>query len=93
MKLEKAESKSSCIRRRQIFDAYEKGLEYKKKVALESISTENEMKELIELSMTMKYFADKEIQTPLKNLGFFEYVKIVFFSFLLFYSQPELNSK
>ena len=33
MKLEKAESKSSCIRVREIFinDAYKKGLEYQKK--------------------------------------------------------------
>ena len=50
------------------FDTYEKGLEYKRKVALESVSTENEMRELIELSMTMKFFknvfADKEVQTP-----------------------------
>ena len=30
MKLEKAESKSSWIRRSYIFDAYETGLEYKK---------------------------------------------------------------
>ena len=33
-----------------INDAYEKGLRYWKKVALESVSTENEAKELIELA-------------------------------------------
>ena len=36
-KKNKAGSKPSCIRRRQILDVYEKGLECKKKIALESV--------------------------------------------------------
>ena len=85
MRLEKTESKSSYIRRRQIFDAYEKGLEYKSKVALESVSTENETKDWIKLDheIIFKYFADKEMQTPQKNL-FFCACKNCIFYFLAF---------
>ena len=61
-KKNKAESKPSCIRRKQIFDVYEKRLECKKKIA------ENETKKL---SMIMKFLCSQKFDVDHVLLGFY----------------------
>ena len=61
-KKNKAESKPSCIRRKQIFDVYEKRLECKKKIA------ENETKKL---RMIMKFLCSQKFDVDHVLLGFY----------------------
>ena len=61
-KKNKAESKPSCIRRKQIFDVYEKRLECKKKIA------ENQTKKF---SMIMKFLCSQKFDVDHVLLGFY----------------------
>ena len=51
-----------------INDAYEKGLQYWKRVALESVSTENETRELIELASRKVILVRKAKNQKLVNI-------------------------